>query len=107
MATEGVSRSRQLDGLRGLAILGVIATHVWDKLGAPHISLLGLNLTPYVGLGGSGVVLFFVLSGYLLNGSIQRHFQERSLKKYWLRRAARIYPAYVIAIVFAVLVRPG
>src|SRR3546814_17702763 len=61
----GRPRTRQqhydaLDGLRGLAVLIVIAS---------HLSLLGFGLVPGLpvgGIGKSGVYLFFVLSALLL-----------------------------------------
>lgn len=74
-----------LDGLRGIAILGVIGYHLM-----PH-TLPG---------GFLGVNLFFVLSGYLMAiTSIRTHAQSgfRVGKFYW-KRIVRIYPALVLAV---------
>jgi acetyltransferase len=60
-------RNHALDGLRGLAALGVLTLHVWmfKVQGAHRREALVSLLTGELRLG---VVLFFVLSGYLLAG---------------------------------------
>ncbi len=60
-------RNHALDGLRGLAALGVVTLHVWMftvQRAHGRAELVSL-LTGELRLG---VVLFFVLSGYLLAG---------------------------------------
>lgn len=80
------SRNQDLDGVRGLAILLVIAAHV----GLP------------VRWGGlSGVTLFFVLSGYLITTLLIREwdtFGSVSLWRFWGRRALRLLPALVLLL---------
>lgn len=74
-----------LDGLRGIAIIGVIGYHLM-----PHI-LPG---------GFLGVNLFFVLSGYLMAiTSIRTQAQSdfRVGKFYW-KRIVRIYPALILTV---------
>src|SRR5918999_554348 len=101
------ARDGALDGLRALAALGVVVLHVslytterarppWDLGdGALH----GLRL---------GLVLFFVLSGFLL---IRPWLAGTALRPrlgvYVLRRAARVLPAYYIALLGAALVLWG
>jgi peptidoglycan/LPS O-acetylase OafA/YrhL len=72
---------RWLDGLRGLAILSVLAFH--------------LHLLP----GGSlGVDIFFVLSGFLITALLAEEWQRRgsiSLKAFYLRRSLRLLPAFL------------
>src|SRR4051812_6382314 len=60
-------RNHALDGLRGLAALGVLTLHVWmfTVQGAHRREELVSLFTGELRLG---VVLFFVLSGYLLAG---------------------------------------
>ena len=68
-----------LDGLRGLAVLGVLAFH-------------GGYLTG----GYLGVDLFFVLSGFLITGLLLReHVGTRriDMKGFWQRRGRRLLPA--------------
>jgi len=80
------SRNRDLDGVRGLAILLVVAAHS----GLP------------VRWGGlSGVTLFFVLSGYLITSLLIREWDQWgsiSLWRFWGRRALRLLPALVLLL---------
>jgi peptidoglycan/LPS O-acetylase OafA/YrhL len=89
-----------LDGLRGVAVLVVMAYHF--SLG--HLGTVG----PLFGSGWIGVDLFFVLSGFLITGILlaakgSPHF----FRNFYGRRTLRIFPLYfgVLAIVFLVLPR--
>ena len=65
---KSASRVPSLDGLRGIAILMVVAVHLQGLRALPDSSfpLHILNKAMYV--GWSGVDLFFVLSGFLITG---------------------------------------
>lgn len=55
--------------------------------------------------GHMGVVLFLVLSGYLVTASILRSIRRgggASLPRIWLKRVTRIWPAMALMIVFTV-----
>ncbi|HSS56466.1 MAG TPA: acyltransferase, partial [Solirubrobacteraceae bacterium] len=84
-----------------LASLGVLTLHVWmfTVQGAHGRDELVSLLTGELRLG---VVLFFVLSGYLLAGPwIASALDERPtprLGRFVVRRAARILPAYWVAM---------
>lgn len=73
-----------LDGLRGGAVLMVMAFHV-------------ITLTRPVFRGAFiGVDIFFVLSGYLITGLLLREFEQRgriSLLRFYMRRVLRLMPA--------------
>ncbi len=86
-AHRSLSHRKDIQGLRALAILAVVAYHA----GVPGIS------------GGFvGVDFFFVLSGYLITGLL---VHERlttgavSLRAFWARRARRLLPASSLALV--------
>ena len=86
---------KSLDGLRGLAVLLVLLS---------HMSLVGINLLPgldFSGIGKAGVYLFFVLSAFLLTWQALEA-DQRSSPFYWLgyglRRLCRIYPLYLVAV---------
>lgn len=76
-----------LEGLRGIAILLVLAFHA------------GL---PFSGGGFVGVDIFFVLSGYLITGLLLREREQSGrvdLRRFYARRARRILPASLVFIV--------
>lgn len=89
---------RALDGIRGFAVLLVMMSHA---------SLEGLNPAPGIVLmaaGKGGVMLFFVLSAFLLDRQIvQALHQQKATRRYWanyvLRRVLRIYPLFALALV--------
>lgn len=108
----GRPRTRQqhydaLDGLRGLAVLIVIAS---------HLSLLGFGLLPGLpvgGIGKSGVYLFFVLSAFLLTRLLlerapAQFADGRLWSAYALRRILRIWPLYLVVLLLSwALTRAG
>lgn len=76
-----------LDGLRGIAVLAVLAFHAGHLRG-----------------GYLGVDLFFVLSGFLITTLLVIEWEARqtiSLGRFWSRRARRLLPA-LFALVAAV-----
>jgi peptidoglycan/LPS O-acetylase OafA/YrhL len=77
-----------LDGLRAVAVLMVVTQHT---MGAMPIDL-----------GFVGVGLFFGLSGYLITALLLDERAVRgavSLSSFYLRRAARLFPALLIVLV--------
>ncbi|WP_427852613.1 acyltransferase family protein [Stenotrophomonas acidaminiphila] len=93
--TGNAARLDVLDGLRGLAVLVVLAS---------HFSAAGLLPRPALhGVGKSGVYLFFVLSAYLLARNLLRQppgalRQARTWLDYALRRVLRIWPLYLVVL---------
>src|SRR5215207_9994800 len=86
-------RMLQLDGIRGLAVAGVMAWH-W----LPQYQYLR-----YCPLGMICVRVFFVLSGFLITGILlraRRQNEEMGLpwhapvKHFYIRRTLRIFPLY-------------
>ncbi|MBB6611657.1 acyltransferase [Pontibacter sp. Tf4] len=84
----------QLDGLRAIAVIIVILFH-WT----PEVK--------QTGLGGLGVQLFFVLSGYLITGILLSARTKAEalgagnwqiLKSFYARRFLRIFPPYYLTI---------
>jgi peptidoglycan/LPS O-acetylase OafA/YrhL len=102
------ARRPELDGLRGLAALAVLVFHCWlytmavpdagRKVGGLGIAYSNLRL---------GLVLFFVLSGFLLFGPwVRAALEERAAPRvvgYFKRRALRVLPAYYLALVGAII----
>jgi peptidoglycan/LPS O-acetylase OafA/YrhL len=82
--------NRSLDGLRTIAMCGVLAY---------HFRLLPKTYT-YPG-GVFGVDLFFVLSGYLITGLLLREWDRSStinVLQFYRRRAQRLYPALIVML---------
>ena len=91
---------KPLDGLRAVAILLVLMTHIVQQI--PGVSYVAWNTewaTPLY-TGWIGVDLFFVLSGFLVGGVVLRAIvQDRfSFRTFYLRRFFRILPAYLAVI---------
>lgn len=77
----------QLDGLRGLAILLVVVGHTIQH---------NFEVSAGANLAALGVLLFFVLSGFLITGMLDREKAKTgsfSLSRFYLRRILRLAPA--------------
>ena len=84
---RGISgtRRREIDGFRALAVLMVVTSH------------LGLRRVP----GQLGVLLFFVISGYVITGSILREYRHSgrfSATNFFGRRALKLMPPLFLII---------
>jgi peptidoglycan/LPS O-acetylase OafA/YrhL len=95
------ARNHALDGLRGLAALGVLTLHVW-MFTVQHSHDPHELVSTLMGELRLGVVLFFVLSGFLLAGpwvaSALDGRRTPRLRRFAIKRAARIAPAYWVAM---------
>jgi peptidoglycan/LPS O-acetylase OafA/YrhL len=97
------SRLAGFDGLRALAALAIVALHVTSATGAVTATGLGR----YFARLDVGVTIFFVISGFLLyRPFVRSHLGARgkiALGSFWWRRALRIFPAYWVALIAAIL----
>lgn len=99
------ARDKALDGLRGIAILLVLATHL-IRFDSSQPLILWINAT--LRAGWIGVDLFFVLSGFLITGILIRYrTQTGRARTFYLRRALRILPAYYAYVLLAAAVILG
>ena len=91
---QSVARLPQMDGLRALAVAGVVCAH-WVN---PYP--LGLPV------GTMGVLLFFVISGFLITGILMdawtpgddNHGRSTALGRFYARRFLRIFPLYYVTL---------
>lgn len=102
-----IDRSRNLDIARAAAALAVLFGHAY-QLSGRFLSTTDRNPAHIIiSNGAAGVWLFFALSGYLIAGPFVRALVSGgdlpSVRAYAVRRFARIYPAYVIALGFVLL----
>ena len=90
---------RELDGVRGLAVLMVLIWHYVNCQGAAQLGLPIAYLARATGLFWSGVDLFFVLSGFLIGGIVIENAAEGGFyRAFYVRRVARILPVYVLLL---------
>jgi peptidoglycan/LPS O-acetylase OafA/YrhL len=90
-----MKRIPELDGVRGLACLQVLLLHYVAHQVDMGQSWLGRQAGHLVGMGWTGVDLFFVLSGFLLGGILLDYRRSPgALKVFYVRRACRILPIY-------------
>lgn len=95
------ARIRELDGIRGIAVLMVIIWHYFTceadlSQAGPLISYSFLAASQF----WSGVDLFFVLSGFLIGGIILDFHKEKNfLKVFWIKRSCRILPVLVLLLI--------
>jgi len=90
-----------VQGLRGIAALSVLMDHFYDmpKGGMYDIANPGFlpPLWPWlqstINVGGHGVELFFMISGFLIPASLVRH---GSVGRFFFDRILRIMPVFVV-----------
>lgn len=94
-----------LTGLRGFAALWVLLFHIWAMSGGPALKIPGLESvqgSSLFSVGWAGVDLFFCLSAFLLVLPYARWRYQGAARpdtgRYLLRRALRIYPAYLFQL---------
>ncbi len=96
-----------LDSIRGLAAFAVLLNHCF--LALPD-SIAQTYIVPYIKwtplrvimVGRPAVIIFFVLSGFALGLSLLNS-KNSSYKSFVIRRVCRIYPPYIAALLFSVL----
>jgi peptidoglycan/LPS O-acetylase OafA/YrhL len=91
----GNPRFPLFDGLRGIAVLGILAFHVFETTGRLGFGILGKAAEV---LGTQAVIVFFAISGFLLyRPYVAARARDRPgprTARYARRRAFRILPAY-------------
>lgn len=98
------SRLEQLDGLRGLAALVVVVHHYFGREDAhtfPHAELAAQVPFAYH-FGPFGILLFFLLSGFVIMMTLERC---NGILDFFGRRIARLWPAMLVcATLSAILI---
>src|ERR1700749_4796899 len=82
---RGIAYRPDIDGLRAVAVLAVLVYHAFPSM---------------LPSGFVGVDIFFVISGYLITGIIDREIRERrfSIANFYARRILRIFPALILVV---------
>lgn len=93
---------KQLDGLRAVAVFGVLYTHYFPE----KYWLFGIYW------GGLGVKFFFVLSGFLITGILlkcrqyvnsEQQTSLLALRQFYIRRFLRIFPLFYTTLALAAI----
>jgi peptidoglycan/LPS O-acetylase OafA/YrhL len=99
-----------LNGLRFIAAFLVIIHHIEQIKSISKIDNY-LETIPFVGIIGKlGVVLFFVLSGFLITYLLlaeDHAYKNISIRKFYIRRMLRIWPLYFLIIILAFFILPN
>ncbi len=90
-----------VQGLRGVAALSVLMDHFYDMPKGGVYDLPNPGFLPplwewlqsVINVGGHGVELFFMISGFLIPASLVRH---GSISKFFFDRVLRIMPVFVV-----------
>ena len=91
MTTSRLGYRPALDGIRALAVLGVMSAHTGVR---------------YFRWGYLGVDVFFVLSGFLITTILLEEYRATgriSLSRFYMRRALRLFPAVFVLIAVSLL----
>ncbi|WP_380285322.1 acyltransferase family protein [Kitasatospora purpeofusca] len=98
--TPAASRLAWLDALRGIAALSVAVYHfALPFYWVPH----GTKVPYYLDPGIFGVMLFFLVSGYIIPASLERRGDVRG---FWAGRFFRILPVVILTVVGSLLILP-
>lgn len=99
MADAAPSRIAGLDGLRGLMALCVIVAHCFGLFAPMMMARTRADML------GQGIVVFFVLSGFLIYLPFARSIVEGTkrprLRSYARTRVFRVYPGYIVIFLLA------
>ncbi|MDG4788964.1 acyltransferase [Micromonospora sp. WMMD1102] len=95
-AASRASRLGWLDALRGIAALVV----VFDHSSYAFLAELRPQVMAHLNTSRYGILVFFLVSGYIIPASLER---RGCVRTFWIGRVFRIYPLWV-AVVVAVLV---
>ncbi|BFU45479.1 acyltransferase family protein [Krasilnikovia sp. MM14-A1004] len=99
-AQRASERMAWLDGLRAVAVLLVVYAHLSRYLLRDVRALSG----EWVHAGTAGVMLFFLVSGYIIPASLERHADVR---KFWVSRICRLVPLYLAVTGVVVVLGAG
>ncbi|HXL56584.1 MAG TPA: acyltransferase, partial [Chitinophagaceae bacterium] len=109
--TDGKKIIPEIEGLRFISILLVILSHIHNNIlhayPLAQQSLVESRLAIFLEECGSGVNIFFFISGFILALPFLKAYvydqKKISLKHYYYRRLTRIEPPYIITLIFFLL----
>jgi peptidoglycan/LPS O-acetylase OafA/YrhL len=96
---SGTTRGRRLawlDALRGIAVLSV----VYEHFGARVLPWVHAAVFSVFDPGLYGVLVFFLISGYIMPASLER---RGSVRTFWISRLFRLFPLFACVIAITLL----
>lgn len=108
MSDKKVTRLEWIDSLRGMAALAVAAMHIYERLRShyPDIgffkknSIAGFIIEDFLNFGKVGIVVFFLISGFVIPFSLY----NKDIRQFSITRFFRLYPAYWVSIILALII---
>lgn len=98
---------KSLDYLRAIAALTVFLSHTFQVYWLPTIGLISWKYELNHYLSDTAVLVFFVLSGYVISNSLHRNIQRNgghlSVFDYASSRLWRIYPPLIVSILVSII----
>lgn len=99
LRNQGI-RLRYLDELRGFAALYVVLYHLLKMSNAS--TKISIWIEKLIGYGGSGVTIFFVLSGFSMALTWPKYISSSSpIKNFYIARIFRIVPLFYFWIIIS------
>lgn len=99
----GSKRLQSLDALRFIAVAMVLLRHMTPDSAYQNINRI-------TAAGWAGVDLFFVLSGFLIGSLLMAEAKASgaiNLRRFYVRRSLKIYPAFIVLLLTYGLVEKG
>lgn len=102
-------RLEYLDAMRGAAAIAVFIQHLLGYIyktndtSQPLYTLIDIFIFETIDLGRFGVVLFFLISGFIIPQSLNI---KSSLTQFFIGRVFRLYPAYWLTCILIFIVSP-
>ncbi|WP_158994071.1 acyltransferase [Mucilaginibacter sp. L196] len=100
-----MNRIKSIDGLRAVSILLVLLSHLIVTL---PVDLSKHFFYPIIENGGTGVIIFFVISGYLITKLLIIEHQKTgdvNIKHFYIRRVFRIFPIFYTYILVIIVLK--
>ncbi|WP_253657516.1 acyltransferase [Vibrio sp. Y58_MX_L22] len=100
--------SRFFDVLRGFSAYLVVLAHVYQMMFQPFFESTLINKVVYT-VAQYAVIVFFVLSGFMISNSIYRNLSSNgfcsfNIKDFVLNRLLRLYPPLIFSVLVVTLV---
>ena len=91
-----------LNGIRAIAAMAVVITHINNRL-----EYYGIPNAPLLDLASYGVTIFFTLSGFLITFLLLKELEKTNtidVKKFYMRRILRIWPLYYVYLIIVIFI---